>query len=131
MDAPYMVRVQYATIGGVGGQGGGSIISHQHVLTSAFVITPDFPNLNVFLGATTRQSQQQVTVQQRTIHPQYQGNPRINDIGVITLNLALIFNRFVQPIALPAVTAFLPRENEQGTALGFGGSLGNLNPSKL
>lgn len=45
-----MARVNYLTAAGAGGQGGGSIISHRHILTSTFVITPNFVTLNVFVG---------------------------------------------------------------------------------
>lgn len=125
-----MVRVMYAlTPGGQGGQGGGSIISHRHILTSAFVLTPNFQQLTVFLGGTTRNTQQQVTAAQRILHPSYTASPRTNDIGIIVLNLDLVFNRFIQPIALP--NRVIPYENEQGTALGFGGWPGNVNPSKF
>lgn len=61
-------------------------------------------------------------VQSRTVHPAYTANPRTNDIGIITLTADLPFDRFVQPIALPAVGGgAMPYENEQGGALGFGG----------
>lgn len=51
LTAPYMARVQYLiNVGGAGGQGGGSIISHRHILTTSFVLTPNFAVLNVFVG---------------------------------------------------------------------------------
>lgn len=62
-------------------------------------------------------------VQNRIPHPNYVANPRSNDIGLLFLNADLDFDRFVQPIALPALGGIsqLPYENEQGGALGFGG----------
>lgn len=128
-----MARVQYLTAAQAGGQGGGSIISHRHVLTSAFVLTPNFVTLNVFVGGVTRATQRQVFVQSRIPHDSYTANPRTNDIGLIVLTLDLPFDRFVQPIALPVLggTAPLPYENEQGGALGFGGFPGSTNQGKF
>lgn len=126
--APYMVRVMFSNFQGQGGQAGGSIISHRHVLTSGFAITADFVNLQVWAGGTTRNTQQQLPVQvtpSRINHPQYQASPRLNDIGIILMAIDITFTRLVQPIALPALPApgtqpNIPYLNEQGTALGFG-----------
>lgn len=135
--APYMARVVFANFQGQGGQAGGSIISHRHVLTSGFAITADFVNLQVWVGGTTRNTQQQLTVAinpSRINHPQYQASPRLNDIGIVLLAIDANFTRLVQPIALPALPApgvppTIPYLNEQGTALGFGlaGQQGKLN----
>lgn len=71
-------------------------------------------------------------MQTRVLHPSYQPNPRLNDIGIIVLNADLPFDRFVQPIVLPALGgASVPYINEQGGALGFGGAPGSPNPGKL
>ena len=126
--APYMARVMFSNFQGQGGQAGGSIISHRHVLTSGFAITIDFINLQVWAGGTTRNTQQQLPVQanpSRINHPQYQASPRLNDIGIVLMANDITFTRLVQPIALPALPApgmppTIPYLNEQGTALGFG-----------
>lgn len=122
-----MVRVQYAVPNQMQGQGGGSIISHRHILTSAFVLGNNQGTLNVFIGGVTRTTQRAVQVQARLPHPGYQVNPRTNDIGLILLAMDIIFDRFVQPIALPSIGDFGPWDNEQGTALGFGGFPGQTN----
>lgn len=109
-EAPYFARVQYLTAQLAGGYGGGSIISHRHILTSAFITTPNFILLNVWVGNPVRLSQRQVNVQNRTSHPNYQANPRLNDIGIITLSADLLFDRFVSPIAMPELLHFLPYE---------------------
>lgn len=123
-----MARIVYANAQGQGGQAGGTIISSRHVLTTGFVLTPDFVNLQVWVGGVTRANQQFAAVQpnpSRVLHPSYQASPRLNDIGIIFLATDLIFNRFVQSIALPALPApgqlpQIPYLNIQGTALGFG-----------
>jgi hypothetical protein len=125
-----MARIQYLlTVGGGGGQGGGSVISHRHILTSAFPLAQTFTVLNIWLGGITRTTQRQVFYQRRLQHPQYQQTPRLNDIGIIFLNNDIIFDRFVQPIILPAVDA--PQLNEQVIVLGFGGIPGNANREHL
>jgi secreted trypsin-like serine protease len=118
--APYMARVQFLLfLGGAGGEGGGAVISRRHVLTTAFVMTENFQVLNVWIGGYTRTTQRQVFVQQRTPHMNYGLNPRLNDIGIITLNADIIFTNSVQPIALPS--SDLPQLNGLGKVLGFGG----------
>ncbi|CRK90089.1 CLUMA_CG003807, isoform A [Clunio marinus] len=129
-DAPYMARILYGTVAG-GGQGGGAIISHRHILVSGFVADPAFTIFNVWVGGSTRTTQRQVAVQSRVRHPNYLGNPRTNDIGIATLTADLVFDRFVRPIALPPLNVlFLPYDNEQGTALGFGGVPGVANSAE-
>jgi len=124
--APYMARVVFSNLQGQGAQAGGTIISHRHVLTSGFIITADLVNLQVWVGGTTRQTQNIHPVQTRINHPNYQASPRLNDIGIIVLATDLVFTRLIQPIALPAIPApgtapaMIPFLNEQGTALGFG-----------
>lgn len=110
MEAPFFARIQYLTAQQSGGQAGGSIISHRHILTSAFVLTPNFVTVNVWVGGATRQTQRSVFVLNRITHPAYQANPRLNDIGIINLNADLPFDRFVAPIALPRLLQFLPYE---------------------
>lgn len=122
-----MARVQYLTQLQQGGQGGAAIISHRHLLTSAFVLGNNFVTLNVFIGGVTRSTQRPAFVQARLPHPQYQASPRSNDVGLILLNQDIIFDRFVQPVALPNFGEFGPWDNEQGTALGFGGFPGQIN----
>lgn len=104
-----------------GGQGGGSIISRFHVLTAAFVLTPNWDVVHLYYGGTTRSTQKNATIFQRILHPGYNGNPRINDIGVAIIESGLEFNRMVQAIALPSLDSILPHKNEQGIALGFSG----------
>lgn len=116
-----MARLELAQPGG-NLHGGGVIISHRHILTSGFLLTPILPTPAVFIGGVTRNTQSPVIVLRRAQHPQYQASPRQNDIGIIETALEMQFNRFVQPIALPSFGAgLLPLENEQGTVLGFGG----------
>ena len=125
-----MARVQYLLVqGGGGGQGGGSIISHRHILTSAFALNSDFTVLNIWIGGVTRASQRSVWSQRRIPHINYGQNPRINDIGIILLNADIVFDRFVQPIALPASVG--PYLNEQAVVLGFGGWPQNTNREHL
>lgn len=122
-----MARVHYLTQLQQGGQGGGSVISHRHILTSAFVLGNNFVTLNVFIGGVTRATQRPAFVQARLPHPGYQANPRSNDVGLILVNQDITFDRFVQPIALPNLGDFGPWDNEQGIALGFGGFPGQTN----
>jgi secreted trypsin-like serine protease len=115
-----MVRIQYLlSVGGGGGQGGGAVISHRHILTSAFVLNPGFTVLRIWAAGITRLSQRELNYQRRLRHPQYTITPRRNDIGIIFLNADLPFDRFTQPIVLPESEA--PYLNEQMTVLGFGG----------
>lgn len=120
-----MARVQYFFLGDISGQGGGTIITHCHIITSAFVVDANIFNVHVFIGGFTRSTQRQVAWQWRIPHPNYRHSPRLNDIGIIRLVENLKFDRFVQPIALGE--DFLPRDNQQGFVLGFGGSPGNSN----
>lgn len=61
----------------------------------------------------------------------YTQNPRTNDIGIIFLTADIVFDRFVQPIALPPAGSLGPYLNEQSTMLGFGGFPGNTTPENL
>lgn len=125
-----MARVQYLIVqGGGGGQGGGAIISHRHILTSAFALNSEFSVLNVWIGGVTRTSQRSVWPQRRVPHLNYAQNPRINDIGIIIMNADIPFDRFVQPIALPSSEG--PYLNEQAVVLGFGGWPQNTNRDQL
>lgn len=125
-----MARTQYLlTPGGGGGQGGGAIISHRHVLTSAFILNPAFTVLRIWIGGITRTTQREVFYQRRLPHPAYAASPRVNDIGIIFLNADIVFDRFVQPITLPSADG--PYLNEQLTVLGFGGFPGQNNREHL
>lgn len=126
MTAPYMVRLQL----NAGVQGGGAIISHRHVLSSGFLLSNVFQVPTVHIGGVTRATQRQVAVQTRIVHPEYVASPRANDLGILVLTADLVFDRFVQPIALPGNTGWYPLENEQGTALGFGGFPGQVTRGK-
>lgn len=126
-----MARLVYLNVQQAGGQGGGAIISHRHILTNAFVLGNQFTTLNVFIGSTTRANQRQVGVQTRIPHLNYQGNPRLNDIGIIMLNADIVFDRFTQPIALAGVGQNWPYLNEQGAALGFGGFPTQINQRRF
>lgn len=129
--APYMARVLFGTTGQLQlVQAGGTIISHRHVLTSGFVVTNDMTILQVWIGGVTRATQHQVNINanpSRFLHPGYQASPRLNDVGIIVLAADLVFNRFIQPVVLPALQPqgtplqMIPLLHEQGTTLGMGG----------
>ncbi|CRK90094.1 CLUMA_CG003812, isoform A [Clunio marinus] len=127
LEAPYMARIQYST---PAGQGGGVIFSQRHILTSGFVVNPTFTAFTAWVGSTSRGSQRMVAVQTRLRHPNYQLTPRLNDIGIVTLTADLVFDDFVWPIRLPIMNQILPYDNQQGTALGFGGVPGGVQPSE-
>ena len=117
-----MARLQFiiSATNPAGGQGGGAIISNRHILTSAFVLTPNWGVLNVWIGGITRTTQRPVIVSERRLHGSYQANPRLHDIGIIILAADIAFDRTAQPIALPPIgPGVSPYLNEQGTAIGF------------
>lgn len=90
--------------------------------------TINFVNYNIFVGSNTRAGQRAVPFQSVIRHPAYQGNPRLNDIGIIMVAQDIQFDRTVSPIALPSLqfVGQLPLLNEQGLVLGFGGVPGAI-----
>ena len=86
---------------------GGSIISARNVLTSASCVQGT-RNTQVVLGAhriTTANEvgQQRQTVQSNNyrIHSQYNSQTNFNDIALLLLPTAVVFNAFIQPSILP------------------------------
>ena len=97
--------------------GGGSLISHRHILTSASNLV-GFTQFNVGMGSAFRNEQNNLPAQGATPHPQYNQQTQLNDIGIITLQNNIVFSSTIQPVQLPRYTF---RENEQGMIVGFGG----------
>ncbi|CRK90090.1 CLUMA_CG003808, isoform A [Clunio marinus] len=129
-DAPYMARF-VVSFGITNLEAGGSIFSHRHILITGVFADPVLTVPNVWVGGSTRTTQRAVAVQSRARHPNFSLFPLTNDIGIVTLNADLVFDRFVRPIALPPLgTSMIPYDNEQGTALGFGGVPGVANTTE-
>ncbi|CAO1422637.1 unnamed protein product [Diamesa hyperborea] len=97
--------------------GGGSLISHRHVLTSASMLV-GFIQFNVAMGSAIRNDLILFPAQGATPHPNYNQQNQLNDIGIITMQNNIMFSSTIQPVQLPR---YIIRENEQGMIVGFGG----------
>lgn len=106
---------------GLGGNGGGSIISDRHILTAGSRVV-GFVTWTVSIGSRTRALGSIVPVASGVGHQGYVNSPRANDIGILTLVNSLVFTAFVHPVALPGMDSVAPWNNEQGVIVGFGGS---------
>ncbi|XP_062543399.1 chymotrypsin-like [Armigeres subalbatus] len=119
---PYNVYLLYLNANNAGFYGGGSIISTRHVLTAAQNIF-GYIRWDIGMGSNIFSQLSAVTSTDATAHPSYNSANKANDIGIVTLPVALVFSSTIQPIGLPPLTSTaspLPLENEQGFVVGFG-----------
>jgi len=124
-QVPYYAYVQFAN-NDFSFYGGGALISHIHVLTSAANVQ-GFDGWLIGVGGTRGLRNLQTTHDSnRAIHhPNYQqlDTIRFNDIGIIFLRLPVQLATNVFPIALRPLQSGMPlMPNEQGMVLGFAGS---------
>ena len=104
-EFPWMVALVYENLAGHSFvECGGSLISHNVVLTAAHCIpfeTDDTELKRVKLGHANLMSEDliEVEVESIQVHPDWNG--RIADIALIMLTENLEFNSNVQPISLP------------------------------
>uniref|UniRef100_A0A2C9GV74 Peptidase S1 domain-containing protein n=1 Tax=Anopheles dirus TaxID=7168 RepID=A0A2C9GV74_9DIPT len=120
---------------------GGSILTNNYILTAAHCVTNDLgqvaPGGIMILGATDR-SVIQSTQQRMTfsgagirVHPQYSLSGIRNDIATIRLDTPAVFNAYVKPIVLPALSDTRQFGGVEGTATGFGRTVDNGSPSNV
>ncbi|XP_055697573.1 vitamin K-dependent protein C-like [Phlebotomus papatasi] len=116
---PHHVIVEFFNAANLGFFGGGSIITSNHILTSAQNVHT-FVRWRVGYGSYRRLEVTWTESTNAVTHPQYAPTTRNNDIAIITLPNHLVFTARVRPIALPPAGLDLPFQNEQGMILGFG-----------
>ncbi|KXJ73175.1 trypsin-1 [Aedes albopictus] len=119
----YNAYVLYTNVASVGFFGGGTIISDKHVLTSAKIIE-GYVRWDVGFGSNIFVELTTITSITASWHPEFDPNTSINDIGIITLPVSLVFTQNVYPVALPDLnterTNRFPLENEEGTIVSYG-----------
>lgn len=106
---------------------GGSIISARNVLTSASCIQGT-RSTQVVLGAHRITTANEVGQQRQTvqpagyrIHSQYNAQTNFNDIALLLLPTAVVFNTFIQPSILPTGAQVSNTwANSVGTVTGWG-----------
>ncbi|GAB0095613.1 vitamin K-dependent protein C [Sergentomyia squamirostris] len=117
---PHHALVEFFNAAGLGFFGGGSIITSQHILTSAQNVH-GFVRWRVGYGTYRRLELTWVESTNGLTYPQYNPVNRNNDIAIITLPSHIVFSGRVRPIALPQFgMEELPYQNEQGMITGFG-----------
>lgn len=117
--APYHAYIEYKNSAGEGFYGGGSLVKANTVLTAAHIIH-EMATWDIGLGATTIAALEKQKALSGHKHDEYDPSTRANDIGYLILTTPIETDPRYAIIALPRVTDHLPKENEQGTIVGFG-----------
>merc|ERR1711971_407844 len=124
-ESPWRVLV-LTTKNSVEYQCGGTIISHQHILTAAHCVEGGTTsNIRVVLGEhdTTDSVEDSRTISAVTNHPSYSHVHTFPyDFSILTLSSPIIFSRTMAPICLPWETASISSlyTGQLATAIGWG-----------
>jgi len=99
--------------------GSGAFITRRHILTSASLVRGYF-RWEIGYGSISFNNIVRLSSEVALMHNNVQTNflPNRNDIGIILLDND-VTSALVQPIPLPVTDIPLPRDNEEGTVVGF------------
>ncbi|XP_058457024.1 brachyurin-like [Malaya genurostris] len=123
---PYQALVVTFFENGSGGLCGGSLLTQNFVMTAAHCVVSGSPPSHgtITLGAINRQveeeTQQRIAHGTINVHPNYTASSLRNDIATIQLSTPAVFNDFVQPIDLPAISDTRRFSGFMGIVSGFG-----------
>ncbi|XP_058457023.1 brachyurin-like [Malaya genurostris] len=125
---PYLALVVTFFENGNGALCGGSLLTQNFVMTAAHCVVSGSPPSHgtITLGAHNRQvdeeSQQRIAHGIINVHPNYTSSGLRNDIATIQLSTPAVFNDFVQPVDLPAISDDRTFAGITGIISGFGHS---------
>lgn len=102
---PHQVSIQVNFTGEFEHNCGGSIITNKFIVTAGHCFLEDFPydlkRYKLILGAHNRTDDgTEIGIEQNFIHPDWNVTLIINDIALIQTDREIVFNRFIQPIAI-------------------------------
>ncbi|XP_058457225.1 brachyurin-like [Malaya genurostris] len=123
---PYQALIMSFFQDGTGGWCGATLVSQNYVMTAAHCVhigsvpTHGTITLGVHNRAVEEETQQRINYGTVNVHPNYSSTYLRNDIATIQLSTPAVFNEFVQPIDLPAVSDDRSFAGLTGIISGFG-----------
>lgn len=102
---PHQVSIQVNFTGEFEHNCGGSIITNRFIVTAGHCFLEDFPydlkRYKLIVGGHNRTDDgKEIGIEKSFIHPGWNVTLIINDISLIKTDSEIIFNRFIQPIAI-------------------------------
>ncbi|XP_058457221.1 brachyurin-like [Malaya genurostris] len=123
---PYQVVIMSYFQDGTGGWCGATLVSQNYVMTAAHCVfrgsapTHGTVTLGVHNRQVEEETQQRINYDTVNVHPNYSSTNLRNDIATIKMATPAVFNDFVQPIDLPAVSDDRTFAGWTGVISGFG-----------